>query len=250
MSPNATAGFGLLAACAGAPFPDAPFRGAPFERGLQRLIETVRAGLPGIMPLRIDVAHDPHGLQADLDALERRMRRAGDPLHGLPTLGIARPGFRFRHREADGEHYVYVEDTVRGCLAGCTVFNRLVELDRQTAQHLRSPHSRYAPAYQRRGLASLVYRWWLDSQGSLVSGARQSPAAHGLWHAMSRHYPIGYARIENRRLDWLGSEVDPQTREALNTRLVLLGSRSKIGDTSCPGDARPDHRPALARINR
>lgn len=191
--------------------------------GLAEAVDVLLTALPTILPLRIDVTRNPHGLQAELDALERRMRRPGDPLHGLPELDLEHRGFRFRHREADGEHYVYVEDAVRGRLAGCTVFNRLVEVDRRADRHLRSPHSRYAAAYQRRGLASLVYRWWLDTHGSLISGARQSPAAYGLWQAMSRRYRMFHVHLEGRALTCLGREVDRQTRDALHTRLVLIG---------------------------
>ena len=89
-----------------------------------------------------------------------------------------------RYREADGEWYVYVEDLQRRRLAGYTVFNRLVELDRRADRHLRAPHSRYDTPYQRRGLASAVYRWALQEGWCLVSGARQSPGAHALWHQL------------------------------------------------------------------
>lgn len=174
--------------------------------------------------LRIDVQRDPEGLQAELDAIERRMRHKGDALHGLPALGIRRPGFVFRHREADGEHYVYVEDAARGRLAGYTVFNRLVELDRRADRHLRAPHSRYAPDWQRCGLATAVYEWWLAGGRSLITGARQSPAANALWHSLARRHERFYVRLEDKRLHCLGSEVDELTRGDLNVRMVLVGS--------------------------
>ena len=173
--------------------------------------------------LRIDVQRDPANLQAELDAIERRLHRKGDALNGLPTLDIRRPGFAFRHREADGEHYVYVEDAPRGRLAGYTVFNRLVEVDRRADRHLRAPHSRYAPDYQRCGLATAVYEWWLAAGRSLITGARQSPAANALWHSLARRHELFYVRLEDKRLRCLGDQVDEAMREDLHTRMILVG---------------------------
>ncbi|TXL68976.1 N-acetyltransferase [Zeimonas arvi] len=174
--------------------------------------------------MRIDVQRDPANLQAELDAIERRLHRKGDALNGLPTLDIRRPGFVFRHREADGEHYVYVEDAPRGRLAGYTVFNRLVEVDRRADRHLRAPHSRYAPDYQRCGLATAVYDWWLAAGRSLITGARQSPAANALWHSLAKRHELFYVRLEDKRLRCLGEEVDEVTRGDLHTRMILVGS--------------------------
>jgi GNAT superfamily N-acetyltransferase len=129
----------------------------------------------------------------------------------------------WRHREADGEHYVYVEDTVRCCLAGYTVFNRLIEVDRRTDPHVRAPHSRYAPAYQRRGIATAVYEWGLQQGFCLVSGARQSAGAHALWLALGRRFRLGYVALRKRRMHYLGAEPAAALRDDLNTRLLLLG---------------------------
>ncbi|MGT2437014.1 hypothetical protein ACU4GH_15395 [Bradyrhizobium betae] len=35
----------------------------------------------------------------------------------------------------------------------------------------------------------------LDAGLCLMSGARQSPGANALWHALSRHYALGYADL-------------------------------------------------------
>ena len=67
--------------------------------------------------LRIDVATRPEELQAELDDLFQRMSSQGNSLYGLPALGIHLPGFAFRYRQADGEHYVYVQDLIHGRLA-------------------------------------------------------------------------------------------------------------------------------------
>lgn len=176
------------------------------------------------MELRIDVQRPPAGVEDELDALYRRMRRPGDALYGLPAMGITFPGLIFRYREADGEHYVYVEDPARGCLAGCTVFNRLVELDRRADRHLRAPHSRYAPDYQRRGIATAVYRWWLDRQGCLISGARQSDGAHALWRALEGRYGLIYVDLRDKKLRLLDRRIDGRVLQDLHTRMILLGA--------------------------
>ena len=141
-------------------------------------------GLPGLgsrMDLRIDVALPPTTVEAELERVHARLRRFGGALCGLRTLDIHVPGFAFRFREADGEQYVYVEDLANRRLAGYTVFNRLIELDRHADRCLRGPHSKYGRMYQRRGLATAVYRWALESGMCLITGARQSEGAHALW---------------------------------------------------------------------
>lgn len=173
--------------------------------------------------LRIDVDHRQEDIERELDAIERRMGRAGDSLHGLETLPVGLPGFVFRHRIADGEHYVYAIDAASGRLAGYTVFNRLVEIDRRADRYLRAPHSRYAPAWQRRGIATAVYRWWLGAGNCLISGARQSAGAHALWQALAREHPLAYASLRDRKLGYLPPHAFAQVREQLGTRMILLG---------------------------
>ena len=169
--------------------------------------------------LRIDV--DPG--KATLAPVHERMRALRDRLQDMPGLVFDDPGLRARFREADGELYVYIEDLSRDRLVGYTVFNRLIELSRRAERHIRAPHSQYDPAWQRRGLASAVYRWALDRSLCLMSGARQSPGAHALWQSLSSRYEAGFADLRNKQLSYLGREVEGETLAGLHTRMFLLG---------------------------
>lgn len=173
--------------------------------------------------LRIDVQLRPDDLDAELEKLYRRIHSPGDSLHGIATLPSPLPGLVFRHREADGEHYVYVEDVVHRRLAGYTVLNRLIELDRRADRHLRGPHSKYAKRYQRRGIATAVYEWALDAGMCLISGPRQSPGAHALWRALSRRHALGYVDLRGKVLRFLGDDVEQAVLDDFHTRMVLLG---------------------------
>ncbi|HWV04295.1 MAG TPA: N-acetyltransferase [Ralstonia sp.] len=174
--------------------------------------------------LRIDVEHGSDDIERELDALYERMHTPGTPLHGMTFDDGTLPGFRLHTREADGEIYVYVEDVAAGRLAGYTVFNRLIELDKRADRVLRAPHSKYATAYQRRGLASAVYRRALDDGMCLMSGARQSAGAHALWQSLAARYASGYVEVLDKRLRYLGGRVDGEVLDALHTRRVLLGT--------------------------
>ena len=182
-------------------------------------------GLSSRTELRIDVALRPEDLETELDNLYRRLRTPGDSMFGIATLPINLPGLVFRTREADGEYYVYVEDVAQGRLAGYTVFNRLVELNRRADRHLRAPHSRYSPEYQRRGIATAVYEWALGSGLCLISGARQSAGAHGLWRSLAQRHELVYVDVRDKALRCLGAEVDDALLlDDLHTRMVLLGN--------------------------
>ena len=189
----------------------------PWAARTARALEAFRA------ELRIDVRHPPETIAAELDALHRRLHAPDDALSGCAHLPIVAPGLTFRHREADGEHYVYVEDLAHGRLAGYTVFNRLIEVDRRTDRHVRAPHSKYAAAYQGRGIATAVYEWGLGSGFCLISGARQSEGAYALWRALGRRHCLGFVAIRDKRMHYLGAEVEPAVREDLHTRMILLG---------------------------
>ncbi|QAU32706.1 N-acetyltransferase [Janthinobacterium sp. 17J80-10] len=175
------------------------------------------------LELRIDVAA-PSGLEQELETLYRRLHRPGDALYGLPVICLNFPGFVFRYREADGEHYIYVEDAARQCLAGYTVLNRLVEVHRRADPYLRAPHSKYAPAYQRRGIATAIYRWWLEAGNCLITGARQSVGANALWHSLAKRYELLYVDLRSKSMRALGRHVDQATQEDLHTRMLLLGN--------------------------
>lgn len=173
--------------------------------------------------LRIDVDHCDDGIEHELASLYRRMARPGDCLYGMAAAGIAHPGFAFRHRVADGEHYVYAIDAVRGRMAGYTVFNRLVEVDRRTDRHVRAPHAKFGLAYRRAGIATAIYRWWLDGGNCLLSGARQSSGAHALWMSLARRYCLVHANLDGRRLRAVPPEQLARRRDELGTRMLLLG---------------------------
>ena len=209
-----------LAPRAALTFPQAP--------PLRRLRATLSAPLQRLAPaprmeLRIDVSPSDQGIAAELDALRHRLHTPGDPFRHCTRLPVLLPGLVFHHREADGEHFVYVEDPSRSALAGYTVFNRLIEVDRHTDRHVRSPHSRYAAAYRGRGIASAVYRWGLGEGFCLVSGARQSVGAHALWHALGRRHPLGWVALRARRMLDLGSAIGTAQQGELDTRMILLG---------------------------
>jgi hypothetical protein len=174
--------------------------------------------------MRIDVSLSHRDMQAELASVHARMRCPGDVLHGLSGIPASLPGIALRYRETDGEFYVYAEDTEQNLLAGCTVFNHAFEADRRTARFIRSPHSRYAAGYRRRGIASAVYRWALGAGLCLVTGPRQSPAAHGLWMALARTHELAFVQLQERRLKMLGTCVDRSVFDKFETRMLLMGS--------------------------
>ena len=198
---------------------------------MSALVLPTYGGLPtyGVGPgrpaeLRIDVDHRDDDIARELDTLYQRMGRPDDCLYGMAGAGIAHPGFAFRHRVADGEHYVYAIDAVRGRMAGYTVFNRLVEVDRRTDPHVRAPHARFALAYRRAGIATAIYRWWLDGGNCLLSGARQSSGAHALWQSLARSYRLVYVGLHRRQLSIMPPEQLAGRLNALGTRMLLLGA--------------------------
>jgi GNAT superfamily N-acetyltransferase len=187
---------------------------------------------PPRLELRIDVHQPPQSIAAELEALHGRLHTPGDALHQCTRLPSPFPDLVLHHREADGEHYIYVEDPARARLAGYTVFNRLIEVDRRTDRHVRAPHSKYAPDYQGRGIATAIYELALDGLEGLtgldtgfclVSGARQSVGAHALWQALGRRHPLRYVALHQKRMHELGPEASAAAREDLNTRMILLG---------------------------
>lgn len=178
---------------------------------------------PGAMELRIDVDRPDENIETELEALYGRLYTPGDPVNLCTRLPQLLPGLLFHHREADGEHYVYVEDALRRRLAGYTVFNRLIEVDRRTDRHVRSPHSKYGVDYQGRGIASAVYGWALGCGFCLVSGARQSKGAHALWRSLARRHPLRWIRVQGKRMHDLGPGVSPVCAARLDTRILLLG---------------------------
>ena len=200
-----------------------------------RLLAACAAHLlpPPRLELRIDVNQPPQSIEAELEALHGRLHTPGDALHQCTRLPSPFPDLVLHHREADGEHYLYVEDPARARLAGYTVFNRLIEVDRRTDRHVRAPHSKYAPDYQGRGIATAIYELALAGRAGvrgpdggafcLVSGARQSVGAHALWQALGRRHPLRYVALRHKRMHDLGHAPAPAVREHLDTRMIMLG---------------------------
>lgn len=189
--------------------------------------------------MRIDVQLEHRDMDAELAALHARLRRAGG-VQQLPIRGASAPEFVFSFRESDGEFHVYVEDSSRGVLAGCTVFQRVLEVDRRAGRYVRSPHSRYGAAYRRRGLASSAYRWALGAGLCLVSGPRQSPAAHRLWWALGRSHDLLFVRARDKRLEIMDGDVEPSVFDQLETRMLLLGAgwtRGRLAAQTCASGA-------------
>ncbi|WP_176015502.1 histone acetyltransferase [Burkholderia sp. BCC0398] len=181
--------------------------------------------------MRIDVQHAAqHDIDDELDTLYDRLHQPRHRLYGLPAVALGRSGLVVRHREADGEYFLYVEDPAARQLAGYTVFNRLPELPRRADHYLRAPHTRLRGSAQRKGLATTLYRWGLDAGLCLISGARQSVGAAQLWTALARDYAHGFVDVEGRALRYLGETVADDVHGALHTRRLLLGNGWGIGE--------------------
>lgn len=182
----------------------------------------LRALMSGISQLRIDVDLPEQDMEREFEALYTRwfLQRANlDVPEGLHLPGQS---LIFRMREADGEHFIYAIDPQRKRLAAYIVMSRLIELDRRADRVLRAPHSKVAAAYRRMGIASTVYRWWLDSGRSLISGARQSPAAYQLWQSLARVHPAVYVSLAGKRVRALPVPISTKARDDIHTRVVLL----------------------------
>ena len=181
--------------------------------------------------LRIDVDLSGRDIQREFDALHERIRTNHRTRDAMQPLPLHLHGLVLRMREADGEVFVYAIDPQRNRIVAHTVFNRLVELDRRTDRHLRAPHTKVAHGYRRMGIATAIYRWWLDSGRCLMTGARQSAGAHGLWMALARDYELAAVRIDaNKRVQQLPMPPPPGFFDALDTRLVLVGRDCRLAD--------------------
>lgn len=180
--------------------------------------------------LRIDVFYPEDRVEAELDALSRRGAALIQRSDELSALQMPQHGLVVKTRCADGEHFLYVLDTVRQQVVAYVTLSRLIELDSRADRFLRAPHTKVASAYRRRGIATASYRWWLDSGRCLITGARQSPAAHALWGAMARSYDLVYVLLQDKRVHCLGERPAPEVLDQLNCRAVLLGRGASLGD--------------------
>lgn len=173
--------------------------------------------------MRIDVNLDHRDMDDELARLQARQCREVGTRSAPTVFATHEAGFTFSCKEVDGEFHVQVEDRARGALAGCTVFQRVPEVSRQTGRPMRSPHSRYATPYRRRGLATVVYRWALDSGLCLVSGPRQSPAAFGLWQSLAASYAHAFVQVGEKGLRIISPAEAAARLGELDTRMLLLG---------------------------
>lgn len=178
--------------------------------------------------LRIDVDLPADDLEDELAQLYTRWIMSGAQLDDLDIRPTG-DGLVFRTRQADGEQFIYVVDPARGVLAGYIVLNRLVEVNRRADKHLRSPHAKVAQAYRRLGIASRVYRWWLDAGRNLMSGERQSPHAHQMWMSLSRDYALAVVRVQDKQVLSVGDSAPEPVLGNLGTRMVLLGRGCELG---------------------
>ena len=178
----------------------------------------------GWAELRIDVDLPADDLEDELVQLYARWFLSGAAIADLDGIGPSRHGLVFKTRHADGEQFIYVVDPVRRVLAAYIVLSRLVEVNRRADKHLRSPHAKVAQAYRRLGITSQVYRWWLDAGRNLMSGERQSPAAHRMWMALAHTYQLAYVRLQDKQVDPVDADDAPEPElHKLGTRMVLLG---------------------------
>lgn len=173
--------------------------------------------------LRVDVHLPEDRIESELEALNRRIdvwRPRCEELVRPPGLP---PHLRVLIRVGGGEHFVYVLNVLTQRVVACVTLNHLSDVGRPASHHFRAPHTKVSVHHRRRGIASAIYRWWLDSGQSLMTGARQSPAARGLWLAMARHYPLTYVWLENKCVYPLDETPPAAVLDRLNVRAVLLG---------------------------
>lgn len=179
------------------------------------------AAFPRPMPLRIDVKRPAQQIRDELQAYGRRLADAGPPAE--PPGGVALPpGFRTCERRTGEVTFIYVEGIACGRLVGYVALHPLPEAGRRAAAAVRLPHALFHPDFQRRGLGSAIYGAVLARGIGLVSGARQSVAAHALWRALGRRHTLVHVQVRRRALAYLGSSVSATVLDDLRTRLLLL----------------------------
>ena len=85
---------------------------------------------------------------------------------------------------------------------------------------LFTPHTTLAEAYQNQGIASAIYRWFLDDGNSFVSWDAQTKGGNILWRSLARFYPVFMLNMT----PW-GDKVAimDRPRNKWNTRMLMLG---------------------------
>ena len=173
--------------------------------------------------MRVDVHLSEESVESELATLYERPQLRGVLSSGVPGSPTCVPHVHAYTRHCDGEHFFYLVDVSMCRLAGYTVFSRMVELPKRADRHCRSPHSKVHPAYQRMGLATWAYRSMLASGMCLVSGARQSAAAHRLWMRLGHEHPLRLVDIAGREVRLREAAAFSDVPDDLPTRMILLG---------------------------
>lgn len=182
--------------------------------------------------MRVDVHLSEESVESELATLYERPQLGRILSSGLPGSPTCVPHVHAYTRHCDGEQFFYLVDVSMCRLAGYTVFSRMVELPKRADRHCRSPHSKVHPAYRRMGLATWAYRSMLASGMCLVSGARQSAAAHRLWMRLGREHPLRLVDIADRRVRLREATAFGHVPDDLPARMILLG-RGWSTDSLC-----------------
>ena len=171
--------------------------------------------------MRFDYCVNNEQIEQELASLQARMQRGRHALSNLPLMDMAFPDIEFRVRKIAREQRVYAIDTSSRLLVGYSVFDILPEGSRRLHGTVRSVHSRYAAAYQGRGIATALYTKVLTDGFVLVSGARQSRAAYALWKSLGRRMRFDVVKITPETIEPLKiSERDNRFHD-LDVRLQL-----------------------------
>ncbi len=85
--------------------------------------------------------------------------------------------------------------------------------------NVRTPHSGLYTEYQGKGIAKMIYRWFLDAGNILVTADLQTPESNALWRSLSRDYEVVFFDDRGQFID------NPTPKQALakNVRMALLG---------------------------
>ncbi len=171
--------------------------------------------------MRFDVRVSNKEIELELANLQARMASGRHALVNLPRMDMPFPDIEFRVRKIAREQRVYALDTGTGLLVGYSVFDILPEGSRRLHGTVRSVHSRYAAAYQGRGIATALYTKVLSDGFVLVSGARQSRAAYALWKSLGRRMRFNVVKVTPEAIEPLRiSERDVRFHD-LDVRLQL-----------------------------
>lgn len=169
----------------------------------------------------------PTDIERELDELGRRMSQRGSPVHELERLAIAFPGIEFRCRRSGHGCRVFSIERETARLIGVSAFDVLAECGRRYFGSVRSVHSRYAPGFQGRGIATAVYSWMLGQGYVLVSGARQSRAAYCLWRKLGRRHELDVVSVSARNVQPVAVSEGDVRFDDLDVRLRLKPCRSR-----------------------